>query len=352
MPPLFRIFLGLLTAYVLVSLFYAHLEDDARAALRKDALSKAAAKQLLAREKHQQDSVAERRHNDLVGALRTERQGTAGTSKASQPPPPVTNASIPANFPSVTTQTTTAKAVTPQSAQVQPSTEPRTDRLQASLTWLLPALTLLGLALLLGFAWIGWRERQNKLLVPDRFERDTPLLELLLGAFAGPIGRVLPIPRQVKRFASKARLQHNLLHALAKNTQQLIVPTSQGDVERLENELGTVQFGPGEQVLAILLLLLLEEEIVRESRSKLEQLADDAAPMYLRETSPDEFIAKLRALFIRWHETGTDTAVYARFRRVGGEEVPTYAQLRLLLESDAGVWLLMQLHRLNAGLLV
>jgi hypothetical protein len=352
MPPLLRIFLGVLTAYVLVSLFYAHLEDDARDALRKDALAKAATKRQQAQEKHEQDSIAERRHNDLVSALRTERQGTATatTTDKQQAALPTDTAASRTTSPSAPAAATAGVATT--AAQAKSSAKPAPASVRSSLDWLLPALALLGLALLAGFVWIGWRERQNKLLVPDRFERDTPLLELLLRAFAGPIGRVLPIPRQVKRFASKARLQHNLLHALAKNTPLAPTGASQLEPETPANEWVGIRFGPEVQVLAILVLLLLEEEIVRESRSRLDHLSNDTAPVYLRETSQEEFAAKLRGLFINWHEMGLDEAVYERFRRVAGSSVPDYEGLLVALESKGGAWLLMQLHRLNAGLLV
>jgi hypothetical protein len=190
--------------------------------------------------------------------------------------------------------------------------------------WGLAAL-LLGLGAGAYLGYLGWRESKVALVAADPNDRDTQLLELLMGAFAGAIGRALPIPRQVKRFASKARLQHNLLAQLADETRL----TSNFD------------FGAAQQVLAFLLLL--------EDRTA----AGSERHPPLRELAEDDFGVTLRERFRAWYRADSNHKAYANFaQRATSLAVLAYAKLPGLLNKTETDRLLIQLHRLNAGLLV
>ncbi|GGF26208.1 hypothetical protein [Hymenobacter cavernae] len=334
--------LGLLTAYLLVSLFYARLEEDATIVVQKNAANKKTAEQEKKRAERDKKALLateERRHRELVEALRTGVQRNSAS---------VINTSSERAASTAASDTTPAgekpspgvsvsQSLRNNQSVKQTSKPALADQARAQLWWLLPGLGLLGAVLLGRFAWVGWRDSQVELLLPDRSERDTPVLEMLLRTFAGPIGRALPIPRQVKRFASKARLQHNLLHALARSTS---------------NGPNPFQFGPKQQVLAFLLLLLLEEETARENFAKSVSGLNDAPLMRLRETEQELFATELRSIFTAWHQTGTDASNYAAFAQAAGRSIPTYSELPTLLTNEASDRLLVQLYRLNAGLLV
>jgi hypothetical protein len=319
--------LGLLVALGLVLLFYARMLGEAQ-----DTLTKVARKKAEDEVKKQETKATEaQRHRELVSALRaTQRLGASdmaasgGTNSAatdSGNQPKSTTDSTPGSQMHAAPDNQTAQRtalpanlISPQATQ--PGAQP----------WGTVALLLwLGAAAYLGYA--GWRESTRQLIDADPNDRDTQLLELLMGAFAGVIGRALPIPRQVKRFASKARLQHNLLGQLADETRQ----TSR------------FSFDAAQQVLAFLLLLLLEDRAAPASGR--------AAP--LRELDEDDFVVSLRERFLAWHRTNADSRVYARFeQRAYSLAVPTYADLPDLLNEAESDRLLIQLHRLNAGLLV
>lgn len=259
---------------------------------------------------------------------------------------------------------------TPPTTAKKPPTTPSTrtlpDRLRAQFGWLLPVLALLGAALLGRFAWVGWRDQQVKLLLPDRSERDAPLLGLLLQAFAGPIGQMLPIPRQVKRLASKARLQHNLLHALAHSTakakpQPALALAFDGADHLLAaahraTQLPPFPFHEAQQVLAFLLLLMIEQETAREDRTETSRPLRQTVPVRLRDLPEEEFATKLRALFTNWHRTGMHQPQYAEFERLAYSQkppckVPPYGSLQELSTTEESDRLLIQLYRLNTGLL-
>lgn len=325
--------LGLLAALLLVLLFYGRMLGEAQ-----DTLAQATAKKARdeAKEQATKDTEAQR-HRELVSALRA-TSGPATKDTSGQAGPALTRIK--------TLQADSVKALqTRLGLQADGILGPRTQKtLQAATargtrtaqptTRLLPGPTarqwglaalLLGLGAGTYLGYLGWRESKVALVAADPNDRDTQLLELLMGAFAGAIGCVLPIPRQVKRFASKARLQHNLLAQLADETRL----TSPFD------------FGAAQQVLAFLLLLLLEDRTASPS---------ERHPP-LRELAEDDFVVTLRERFRAWHRADSNHKAYANFaQQATSLAVPAYAELPDLLNKTETDRLLIQLHRLNAGL--
>lgn len=326
--------LGLLAALLLVLLFYGRMLGEAQ-----DTLAKTAQKQTEKQAKERADKDADaQRHRELVSALQNLKNpaatATAPTPTSTTPRTPDTLQALQANL-GVTAdgirgaRTEAALRLRSPAAagtatpQPQAPTPPPAGR-----RWGLAALLLLGLGAGAYVGYQGWRESQTELVDADPNDRDTSLLEALMSAFAGAIGRALPIPRQVKRFASKARLQHNLLRQLADETQHT----------------SAFQFDVPQQVLAFLLLLLLE--------------SGDAAPGNhragpLRELGEGAFVEGLRERFRAWHRAGTDQKAYTIFiQQAGYLEVLAYADLLAEVDEASADRLLVQLHRLNAGLLV
>jgi hypothetical protein len=179
-------------------------------------------------------------------------------------------------------------------------------------------------------------------------DRDSPLLSCLLGEFAGRIGRIFGTPRQIKRFSSKARIQHTLLHALV---------TSEENLAKAESE--RFVFGHTQQALAFILLLLIETETAREDKEdeKEESKQPDDPRTRLRDKSEEEFVSQLATLFDTWHTSSMDAKAYTEFVQLARQqdqdsELPNYAQLPTAFLAPTGVCLQPQLYRLNAGMLV
>jgi hypothetical protein len=327
--------LGLLVALGLVLLFYARMLGEAQGTLDKARQSAATRK----KEAQATADTAAQRHRELVSALRaTQRLGAPATAAVAKTTLASTDSikrlqielgETPDGIPGARTQQAMRAAAARRNALPAITPAPQATQLAAppaAQPWGTVAL-LLGLGAVAYLGYAGWRESTQQLVEADPNDRDTQLLELLMGAFAGVIGRALPIPRQVKRFASKARLQHNLLGQLADETRH----TSR------------FNFDAAQQVLAFLLLLLLEDRAAPTSGR--------ATP--LRELDEDDFVVTLRERFLAWHRTCADSRVYARFEQQAHLlAVPTYADLPALLNEAEADRLLIQLHRLNAGLLV
>ena len=337
--------LGLLAALLLVLLFYGRMLGEAQDTLAKANRKKA---QDAAKEQAAKDTETQR-HRELVSALHAVG-GPASTgatpanstlTKTDLTPTDTTKDAIKAEQirrglpadgiegPALRAARARETADSTATLATKSATPAPADARQ----WGLAALLLgLGAAAYLGY--LGWRESRAELVDADPNDRDTQLLELLMGAFAGSIGRALPIPRQVKRFASKARLQHNLLAQLADETRQAQLASK----PRLTPPF---DFGATQQVLAFLLLLLLEDRTTDPG----------ARQPPLRELAEDDFVVSLRERFGAWHRAGTDYPAYTNFaQQAGSLAAPPYAELPA--ELDAADRLLIQLHRLNAGLLV
>ena len=327
--------LGLLAALVLVLLFYSRMLGEAQ-----DTLATAARKQAKDAAKAQaaQDTEAQR-HRELVSALHAATSPAAQATPAAASLAPTTPDSIkaaqakagltPDGIAGPRTQAALRAAQSRRAAQPVSTAQPPASppaALPDGRPWSLAAL-LLGLGVVAYLGYLGWRVSTQPLVDADPNDRDTQLLELLMGAFAGVIGRALPIPRQVKRFASKARLQHNLLGQLADETRQ----TSR------------FTFNISQQILAFLLLLLLEDQAALTSGR--------ATP--LRELDEDDFVVTLRERFLAWYRTDAASRVYTSFAQQAHQfAVPAYADLPAVLHDSETDRLLVQLHRLNAGLLV
>lgn len=183
-------------------------------------------------------------------------------------------------------------------------------------------------------AFLGLRASRETLPVASKRERESLVLEGLLRAYGDYIREVLPMPRQIKRFAGKARLQHHLLHELAQRTI------------RTDNQF---QFEQSAQIMAFQLLLLVEQanqcgEMIPPDeamfRQTLTALFRAALTQERFDVEASSFTVKGRLLTWTPPPTGATTPV------------PETLSLSESLKSDNGQRLLRQLHWMNAGLLV
>jgi hypothetical protein len=335
---------GLLLGLLLVGLFYGRLAKESE----RIVVAQEAAVTQKALEKARRDSIETREdrwRRQLVAALRERGQLPAATT-ATGPDTTAKPSLRPAAAPGVAAAADSlapvgspALARTPKPRPVPPARWD--DPLRRQLPWLLPVLALAGGLVLTRAGWVAWQERRLALVQPHRADEDQPLLRVLLHAYAGHIGRILPIPRQVKRFASKARLQNNLLFALSAGTQKRPAP---------------FQFDASREILAFLLLLLLEQETDQENKAEARRPSDAPPVARVRDLNEEEFGARIQSLFAAWHGAGAGQAAYAEFRQspliARRAQVPAYQQLAAEVAAPAGQALLIQLHRLNTGLLV
>ncbi|MGY2132363.1 hypothetical protein ACW9KT_09050 [Hymenobacter sp. HD11105] len=204
------------------------------------------------------------------------------------------------------------------------------------------AFFVLGLVALLplvlaGYGWYQTRQGLQQAKNAPAQQREPMLLQLLLLAYADHIRALLRTPRQIKRFVGKVRLQHHLLGSLAQG----------------QGRTRPFSFGPAEQVLAFVLLLLIEENAHVSSQ----QLDEAAFTKHLREAYPVALAAghlnaavTKRFAFWRgkvWLRPEPNTAAKAPLL-VFGALLPEDTSF---LNSNQAM-LLKQLYWLNAGLLV
>jgi hypothetical protein len=340
----FRTLAGLLMGFVLVMLFYTRLAEEAVviAINQLQAQQKATQKARQLKAKAQRDSTSEAHWRTTLIATALSNKSGGGAGKDSPVQGSITRQGdgVP-NDTTAADATTIQRAATPlsaaSSAPLAAGSGPVTSaeaRLQVE--WLLPLLALLGgLALILA-GWLAWQEQAIPFVEPQPTDVDRSVLRALLGAYAGEIGRLLPIPRQVKRFASKARLQNNLLAAKARQAAKDAAPALPGFV-----------FKPTQQILAFLLLLLIEQH------PNVDPQEDGGISSADREK---EFDSRLKDSFKNWHGKPTSEKAYYEFLKLLSSDeraqAPEYKELFAKLNAEESGQLFVQLFRLNSGLLV
>jgi hypothetical protein len=198
----------------------------------------------------------------------------------------------------------------------KPGTEPQAELLSV---WdSIPAWLMICMGMLLvgGGGYYGWQEVNSK--IEDRYiDKDPKFLEDMLRAYADIISEMLVTPRQIKRFSSKIRLQHNLMHNIA--MEQKNRPGG-----------GSFQFDQQVQLLSFMYLLIIEQD--RETAQQLVKCTKEDFASRLKDKALHQFDHK------RFLNPDRST------------EASSALTLFLAAEQDGA--LLKQLCRLNLGSLV
>ncbi|WP_224995728.1 hypothetical protein [Cesiribacter sp. SM1] len=184
---------------------------------------------------------------------------------------------------------------------------------------MIPAWLLVSLGMLLvgGGGYYGMQEVNQKIEERGSIDKDPKFLEDMLRGYADIISEMLVTPRQIKRFSSKIRLQHNLMQNIA-----LEQKTRPGG--------GGFQFNQQEQLLSFMYLLIIEQD-----RETVQQL------VYC---TKEEFAGRLKDIALHKFD----------YKRFLNQDRSTEANgaLSLFLAAQQDEALIKQLCRLNLGSLV
>jgi hypothetical protein len=295
--------LGLLLAFV----FYAGLQPRVKAAVERQ-------------EKVEQDSLAARQTRASQAALAV-KKSTASKSNITAPPAPKSaaagnsSASKPANTP-VEKQV----PVRIRATQLQPTSTADGGRGRNTGLALLTTAVLAAVAV---SSW-AWAQRQ-KYPQPDVVKSKVLEALLTLKAHQQMQQRLGLTPRQIKRFNSKARVQHSQLQAMARRGQQS------------EQTSPAFTFPVSGQIQAFQLLLLLEES--RQQQQPLLQ------------AKRAEFIRQLQEAYAQHTELTDARRAAADSPALNKSGDAAAADQFAALNQQLDPRLLEQLYEMNIGLL-
>ena len=285
--------LGLTAGLALAFLLYAGLQPR----LQKAVLA-------------QQDLKAKAAAKDTAAAAKKPNEASAPTAPASSA------ASRPATTITTKAATTTSPATASKIVRLT-TLAPTNPTARTANPW--PAVLLL-MAAALAAAGMAWRQYRQQPQPPGAIT--SPVLEALftLSAHRDMLQKTLALsPRQIKRFSSKARVQHSQLRALARPAQHR----------------AGIPFSIDSQIKAFQLLLLLEE--------------NRRQPQRFPQNDVVAFISQVQAAYIGHPEL--TTALLEAYAHPVISTAKSKEGFALTPDPTAEARFLRQLFEMNAGLL-